>query len=103
MTCSTACRAKRRGKLAKKRRQADVAGAREDERRRQQRRRAKRRKASKATESAEMSRAGLHAQAVDIEKVVAGIVDKALGLSRTGLLSEVTRVLRDSPVFRGQP
>ena len=89
--------------MAKRRRQADVAGAREDERRRQRRSRAERRKASKGVVSAEMSRAGLCAEAIDIERVVAGIVDKALELSRTGLVMEVTRVLRDSPVFRGQP
>ncbi len=93
----------RRRKLAKKRRQADVAGAREDEARRQTRSRAERRRASKATEAAGVSRAGLWMQPFDIERVVVEIVDKASRLSRTGLLAEVSRVLRGSPVFRGHP
>ena len=94
---------KRRRKLVKKRRQADVAGAREDEAGRQARSRAERRKASKGGKGGDVSRPGLQPQAVDMERVVVRIVDKALGLSRTGLRAQVIQVLRDSPAFRGQP
>ena len=98
-TCGGKCRLRRRGKQLKKRRAADLAAVREDERDRQRRRRDRERES--AGESPPMSRTGLSAQAA---KAVEEIIEK-LGqeqrLSRAGLRRQLRRFSLGNPVPAG--
>ena len=107
-TCSIGCRHRRRRRLARLRREHNLQDYRVDERMRQRafRRRRKKRKApvghTEASESADVSRAGLQPQVADLERFVRQSVDKALERSRPTLIRQLTGLLADNQPKCGQ-
>ena len=107
-TCSITCRRRRRRRLARARREHNLQDYRVDERMRQRasRHRRKKKKAvaapAETLETADASRAGLQPQVADLERFVRQSVDKALERSRPTLIRQLTALLADSQVKRGQ-
>jgi hypothetical protein len=89
-SCSTGCRAKRRRRLARRRRARELREYRVDERERQRACRARRR----GEQDAVVSRAGLAVEVPAFERDLLEIVDRHVELSRAGLRREVARLLR---------
>ena len=114
-TCSNECRRLRRRKQAGKRRAADPFAYREDERMRQQRCRARKRdqvgaetqppatadQASSRSASS-LSRASLQAERVVIMAEILEIWDRSVTVSRTGLVRQLHRLIREKQHLLGQ-
>ena len=107
-TCSIGCRHRRRRRLARRRRERNLQDYRVDERTRQRasRRRRKKKKAAVApaetSETTDLSRAGVQSQTADLERFVRQSVDKALERSRPTLIRQLTALLEDTRLNRGQ-
>ena len=89
-TCSKKCRLRRRAKLERARRAADLANARADERERQRRHRAQ--KGAKKGADPPMSQAGLYVQMQDIIEEIMEDLGQAQRLSLTGLRRRLHRI-----------
>lgn len=101
--CCDACRAERRRRQAKQRRQRDLEGTRQDDLRRQHRRRKKLREQRACGEAAAGDR---HApdearNLAELRAKVSEIVDRALSLSRADLKRAVLRELREMKALAG--
>ena len=88
-TCSKRCRLRRRAKQAKRRREADRANARVDERERQRKHRVRRREEQGA--DAPLSQAGLDAQVYGVVEELLEELGQAQRLSQAGLRRRVRR------------
>lgn len=99
-TCGGKCRLRRRGKNEKKRRAADIAAVREDERDRQRRRRD--RELDSAGVSPPMSRTGLSAQAAEAVEEIIEKLGQEQRLSRAGLRRQLRRFSLGKPGPAGQ-
>jgi len=90
-TCSKKCRLRRRGKQAKRRREADLANARADERERQRKHRCQER--DKSATGPPLSRAGLPAKVLDCAEKILANLRQAERLSRAGRRRRMRREL----------
>lgn len=88
-TCSKGCRLRRRAKQEKVRREADLAGARADERERQRLHRARKREETGADPP--LSRAGLSLKLYGVVEEILEEVGQAQRLSQAGLRRRVRR------------
>ena len=88
-TCSKRCRLRRRAKQAKRRREANRANARVDERERQRKHRVRRREEQGA--DAPLSQAGLDAQVCGVVEELLEELGQAQRLSQAGLRRRVRR------------
>ncbi len=104
-TCSEICRLRRRRRLSRARRERDLQDYRVDERERQRACRRRKKKAAPeypgTADLDAMSRAGLHPQPMNLQKLVRESVDMALGRSRAALIRQLTASLADNPLNRG--
>ena len=88
-TCSKKCRLRRRGKQAKRRREANLANARADERERQCKHRLQ--EHDKSAPGPALSRAGLPAKVLDCAEEILANLRQAERLSRAGLRRRMRR------------
>ena len=98
--CGGKCRLRRRGKQEKKRRAADLAAVREDDRDRQ--RRCRDRERESAGVGPPMSRTGLSAQAAEAVEEIIERLGQEQRLSRAGLRRELRRLSLGKPGPAGQ-
>lgn len=102
-TCGAAeCRRRRRNQVARRRRTKEIHEYRVDERVRQARCRANRRLQGKERRRTGVSRAGLSAQALEIEHVVLERWDRLARVSRAGLKREIHVALGRAAEIVGQ-
>ena len=101
-TCSPECRVKRRGMLARQRRERDIHEFRVAERARQKACRERRRAAGQTVTRREVSRATLPADVAGIREQVLALVDHEARRSRATLARQLRGILGATAAMLGQ-